>query len=268
MRHCTLILVIINCIFVSTTFAMEKGKELPVAGDETLDRKMVIALVKDLLGSEIINLCSISDEDAKKCPDIPVDICGVFQQIINSKRPHLYRYFFDHVSVYARDEVWKYTALHGAVLLKLWEEAHLLLKRGANPDARDYLGFSVLARALEQDAPKEIIAALLQGGASLTTRLKAGASLAWVASRVKDAETRRIIYAAIIKHQEEKFENVIDHRNEKFVPDFECPVCNKKAYDPFEFINEKCGHVVCAPCKAKFKTMCPWCPAQKLQILI
>jgi len=114
---------------------------------------MMIALAKDLLGDEIIKVCSISNEDAKKKPDMPVDFIFVFQKVIHSKGPNVYRFFFDHCSVYARDEVFKFTALHCAVLLKLWNEASLLLKRGANPDAQDYLGFSVLARALDQEAP-------------------------------------------------------------------------------------------------------------------
>lgn len=265
---CRSIYAIICCIIFSTMVAMEKRPGPSKGGGETLDENIIIALTKDMVGDEFVKLCSVPNDDAEKRTEMPFDIFQVVQKVVNqkAKMPNIYRYFFDHVSACAHDEILKFTVLHCAVLLKLTDEVSLLLNRGANPDAKDYLGFSVLARALEQNAPKEIVVALLQSRGLLTTRLKSGASLARVASRVKNADVRKIVYAAIVEHQKKRLEYSVTHRNEKFIPDFECPLCERKAHDPFEFIDDECGHVVCAPCKAEFKEICPWCPIQKYKV--
>lgn len=215
--------------------------------------KTIADLATDPLSKDVLQLCTVSDDDARKNPDTLVNILGTFQAVTNfqEKLPDMFEYFHKHVSVYLRVHYFRFTALHCAILLKLVNEVPRLLGRGANADAQDYLGFSALTRSLEQESCEEVVAALLRSGASLTTQLKSRGTITRIMTRVKDQQLRLMINNAIIKQQ-----------TKKNASDFVCPLCELPAKAPFEFVGQ-CGHMLCIPCKKYFGKICPWCPVEK-----
>jgi len=202
-----------------------------------------------------LQLCTIPDRSAKSPKYFTdVDILTVFQRVFvaKEKSPNTYEYFFNHVSVYARDELNKYTSLHCAVLLKAYEEFYKLLARGGRPDARDCIGFSVLARALEQEAPVDIVESLLKREDSLPIPTLSNARIIQLAINVKNPALRVVVNDAIINNIE-AFRQVIEHLEKQGSPEmaaeqeellascFACPFCEKPAGGPFKFIQVQSG---------------------------
>ncbi len=246
---------------------------------ETVDGagKKLEELTKDTHVKEILQLCTIPDAEAQRNPDINIDMLNVCQRVFIAKEkfPHTHYYFFNHVSPFARDAFRKYTALHCALLLQAFKgEFQMLLDRGASPDAQDSLGFSVLARALEREAPVEVVFALLKKNASLAIATLSGTSISHLVLYVRDVAVTRSVNDAIINNID-AYRKIIAHCKEqgdsdmaldqerKLASEFVCPFCEKLDDGSLEFINDQCGHLLCKKCKEEFKGICPWCPQCK-----
>lgn len=245
--------------------------------------KSLVTLASDPLSKEILQLCTVPKTVAIFKP-VDSDMLKVFQRVFvaKEKEPHTYQYFFNHVSVYARDAINNYSALYCAVLLKAIGECQLLLERQAQPNLQDsLLKFSVLARAVEQGLPPAVAEDLIVHGAAVEAPTQSKATLLELVLAV-DPALRRIINDAIIKsikvrrlairHYKVQGDTAIAAEQKKqLASDFACPLCKGHA-GTLEFINNKedCGHVLCKACRegqAGWGQTCPWCPQQRVAAL-
>jgi ankyrin repeat protein len=77
----------------------------------------------------------------------------------------------------------KTTPLMGAIMVREWDVATLLLNRGANVSCQDKYGWNILHYAAEHDPPNELIYALIDAGADPMAKSSRGEAPVDIARR-------------------------------------------------------------------------------------